>query len=70
MNLQIGKTIPLAAIRIPDSFMDLTWPKQTQSPQKIYGSVPPIGCATLKHKIPQPWRGENNTKNPRSDLNH
>ena len=50
--------------------MALTWPKRTQSAPKIQGFVPPIGCATLKNEIPQPWRGGNETKKPRSDPNH
>ena len=70
MNLQMGKTTPLVAIRIPDSFMALTWPKGTQSTPQNCGSIPPIGYATLKHKIPLPWRRGNNTEMPRSDPNH
>ena len=56
MNLQMGKTTSLAAIRIPDSFMALTWPKRTQSAPKIHGSIFPIGCITLNMKFPN--RGE------------
>ena len=66
----MGKTTPLAAIQIPDLFMALTWLKQTQMTPKIHGSIPPIGCATLKHEISQSWRGGNNTKTPRSDPNN
>ena len=69
MNLQMGKTTPLAAIQILDLFMALTWLKRTQSAPKIHGYVPPIGCATLKHGIRQPWRGGNNTQTPSSDPN-
>ena len=70
MNLQMGKTTPLEENQIPNFFMDLTWPKRTQSTPKIRGFVPPIGCATLKHEITQPWRGGNNPQTPKSDPKH
>ena len=63
-NLQMGKTTPLAAIQIPGSFMALTWPKRTQSTPKIYGFVPPIGCATLNTKFPNRREVETTQKLP------
>ena len=66
----MGKTIPLAEIQILDLFMALTWKKQTQSTPKIHGFVPPHWLCNSEHEIPQPWRGGNNTKMPRSDPNH
>ena len=41
-NLQMGKTTPLAAIQILDSFMALTWPKRTQSTPKFMALFPPL----------------------------
>ena len=60
----MGKTTPLAAIRIPGSFMALTWPKQTQSAPKIHGYVPPIGCATLNMKFSNRGEVETTQKHP------
>ena len=60
----MGKITPLAAIRILDSFMALTWPKRAQSALKIRGSVSPIGCATLNTKFPN--RGEVETTQKRT----
>ena len=42
MNLQMGKTTPLAAIQILDSFMAIMWPKKTQSAPKFVSLFPPL----------------------------